>query len=71
MEPDLREGPDVRKLTPLRGTWLAVAIMSPVLIAQIALALPDLFVDDVPDESITTPYDATGDAVTLTTATSE
>jgi len=69
MEPDLREGHDVRRLTPLRGTWLAVAIMSPILIAQIALALPDLFVEDAPDEAVTTSYGSTSDVFTSSTTT--
>jgi len=71
MEPDLRKGHDVRGLTPLRGTWIAIAIMSPVVVAQIAFAVPGYFAPDVPDGAVTTTYDTPDDAVPLTTSTTE
>jgi len=58
MEPDLTKGHDVRGLTPLRGTWIAVAIMSPVVVAQIAFALPDLFAGNAPDEAVAIAYES-------------
>ncbi|GMQ98598.1 MAG: hypothetical protein BMS9Abin17_1118 [Acidimicrobiia bacterium] len=71
MEPDLRKGHDVRGLTPLRGTWIAIAIMSPVLVAQIAFAVPRYLAQDTPEAAVTTTYDAQDDADPLNTPTTE